>query len=173
MRQILQSIFFLSTILFGAEAFAQHTISGKVIASSGAPVPNANVYLLNTIDGGTSDSNGVFSFTTEETGSQTLVAEEMSYQNAGMPITINGDVAGIELRMKLSSVRLKNVTVTAGSFEASGSEATILKPLDIVTTAGSQADVVKAIQTSCTTDPAWRVLLHSLKGRSAQQAPAT
>ena len=147
MRQVLQSVLFLSTILFGIEAFAQHTISGKVIASSGAPVVNANVYLLNTIDGGTSDSNGVFSFTTEETGSQTLVAEEMSYQNAGMPITINGDVTGIELRMKLSSVRLKNVTVTAGSFEASGSEATILKPLDIVTTAGSQADVVRAIQT--------------------------
>ena len=64
-----------------------------------------------------------------------------------MPISVSGDVTGIEIRMKLSSVRMKNVTVSAGSFEASGSESTILKPLDIVTTAGAQADVVRAIQT--------------------------
>lgn len=127
--------------------FAQNTISGKVITYGGKPIPGANVYLLNTIDGATTDSNGTFSFTTEEKGAQTIVAEEVSYQNAGMPITINGDVKGIELKMKTGTVQLQNITVTAGSFEASGSEGTILKPLDIVTTAGTQADVVRAIQT--------------------------
>lgn len=126
---------------------AQSTVSGKVISYSGKPISGANVYLLNTIDGATTDSSGTFSFTTEEKGPQTLVAEEVSYQNAGMPITINGDIKNIELKMKTGTVRLGSVTVTAGSFEASGSEGTILKPLDIVTTAGSQADVVKAIQT--------------------------
>ena len=37
--------------------------------------------------------------------------------------------------------------ITAGSFEASNNSKTVLTSLDIVTTAGSQADVVKAIQT--------------------------
>lgn len=134
-------------LLNGMLAVAQSTISGRVVTYSGKPIPGANVYLLNTIDGATTDSNGVFSFTTEEKGAQTIVAEEVSYQNAGMPITINGDVKGIELKMKTGTVRLGAVTVTAGSFEASGSEGTILKPLDIVTTAGTQADVVRAIQT--------------------------
>lgn len=126
---------------------AQSTISGRIVSTGGKPIPGASVYLLNTIDGGTTDSSGLFSFTTEEKGAQTIVAEELSYENGGKPININGDVTGIEITLKLSSIQLKSVTVTAGSFEASGSEGTILKPLDIVTTAGSQADVVKAIQT--------------------------
>ncbi len=134
-------------LLNGITSFAQYTISGKVISFAGKPIPGANVYLLNTIDGATTDSNGLFSFTTEEKGAQTIVAEEISHQNAGMPITISGNVTGIELKMKTGTVQLQNITVTAGSFEASGSEGTILKPLDIVTTAGTQADVVRAIQT--------------------------
>ncbi|MCB9044881.1 MAG: TonB-dependent receptor [Chitinophagales bacterium] len=129
------------------QAMAQSTISGKIITMAGEPIPGASVYLLNTIDGSTTDSSGTFSFETEEKGQQTIVVEAMDYQNAGKPITINGNITDVELKMKRGAVRLKNVTVTAGSFEASGSEATILKPLDIVTTAGAQADVVKAIQT--------------------------
>ena len=148
MRQLLRAFFILSLVIFSNNnGFAQATISGKAISFGGEPVVGASIYLLNTIDGATTDSNGVFSFTTDETGAQTIVAEKMDFQNAGMPITIDGDISGLELKMKTSNVRLKNVTVTAGSFEASGSEATILKPLDIVTTAGAQADVVKAIQT--------------------------
>ncbi|MBW7914994.1 MAG: carboxypeptidase-like regulatory domain-containing protein, partial [Taibaiella sp.] len=61
-------------LLNGMLAVAQSTISGKVVTYSGKPIPGANVYLLNTIDGATTDSNGVFSFTTEEKGAQTIVA---------------------------------------------------------------------------------------------------
>lgn len=148
MRLFLQAALILSALIFTQiSAYAQATISGRVITFGGKPIPGASVYLLNTIDGTTTDSTGAFSFTTDEKGAQTLVAEEISYQNAGLPITINGNVTGLELKMKVGAVLLKNVTVTAGSFEASGSEATILKPLDIVTTAGTQADVVRAIQT--------------------------
>lgn len=137
----------VASLLSIARLSAQSTISGRVTNMGGKPIPGANVYLLNTIDGSTTDSSGFFSFTTDEKGQQTIVAEEISHQNAGMPITIEGDVKDIELKMKTGTVRLGTVTVTAGSFEASGSEGTILKPLDIVTTAGTQADVVRAIQT--------------------------
>lgn len=148
MRSILQVAFlFLLASFTYIEVAAQATISGRVVSFGGEPIPGVSVYLLNTIDGGTTDSSGVFSFSTDETGAQTLVTEKMDFQNAGMPLTISADISGLELKMKTSNVRLKNVTVTAGSFEASGSESTILKPLDIVTTAGAQADVVKAIQT--------------------------
>lgn len=144
LRLFLLSSLFLVSIL---SVKAQTTISGRVINTAGEPVAGANVYLLNTIDGGTSDSSGAFKFETEETGVQTIVAEEIDHRDAGMPITINGDITDIEIKMNRGPIRMKNVTVTAGSFEASGSEATILNPLDIVTTAGAQADVVRAIQT--------------------------
>lgn len=147
MHKLLRSGAILTICLFAVlQTKAQSTISGRVVNMSGRPVPGASVYLLNTIDGATTDSSGLFSFETEEKGEQTIVAEEMSYQNTGKPVTIKGDLKGLELKMKTGNVRMKNVTVSAGSFEASGSEATILKPLDIVTTAGAQADVVKAIQ---------------------------
>lgn len=148
LRALLRTGSLLTLSLFLSQAaIAQATISGKVTTMAGKAIPGASVYLLNTIDGATTDSSGSFSFETEETGQQTIVAEEMDYKNAGIPINITGDLDGIELKMKTGTVRLKGVTVTAGSFEASGSEATILKPLDIVTTAGARADVVRAIQT--------------------------
>ncbi|MCB0698441.1 MAG: TonB-dependent receptor [Chitinophagales bacterium] len=143
LRLLLLSLFAFVT----THVHAQSTVSGRVVDYKGDPVKGANVYLLNTIDGATSDSTGAFSFTTEETGEQTIVAEEISLQDAGRPINISGDVTGLELKMKRGAVQLRNVTVTAGSFEASGSESATLNPIDIVTTAGSQGDVVRAIQT--------------------------
>lgn len=126
---------------------AQVVLSGRVLNDKGKPVRGASVYLDNTIDGTTSDSTGAFSFTTEEKGAQVLVATEVSHENGGLPLDITGDVSGIELKMKSASRKLDEVVVTAGSFEASDRDKTVLKPLDIVTTAGAQADVVKAIQT--------------------------
>jgi TonB dependent receptor/CarboxypepD_reg-like domain len=128
---------------------AQHKISGTVYNEKDKPVYGASVFLENTLDGATTDSMGVFKFTTTETGAQTIVVTEVSYDNAGMPINIDGDVTGIILRMhSKKSHELTEVVITAGAFEASNDKnKTTLKPLDIVTTAGANADVVKAMET--------------------------
>lgn len=133
--------------LYTIAAHAQSTISGTIIGKGGAPVPGASVYLDNTIDGATTDSSGHFSFSTTETGEQVLIATEVTHQNAGMPITIKGDVKDVVLKMKVNTNMLESVTVSAGAFEASSGKQAVLKPLDIVTTAGAQADVIKALQT--------------------------
>ncbi|MEZ5017867.1 MAG: TonB-dependent receptor [Flavipsychrobacter sp.] len=145
---LLKSLVFLPILsLLTVAATAQYTISGKIIGKGGAPVNGASVYLDNTLDGGTSDSMGNFSFKTTEKGSQVLVATEVTHMDAGMTIEVNGDVTGIVLKMKVNTNMLEAVTVTAGSFEASSGKQAVLKPLDIVTTAGAQADIAKAIQT--------------------------
>jgi len=146
LRPTIFSILF--TALFAFSAQAQHKISGTVVDNKERPVRGANVYLDNTLDGGTTDSLGVFRFTTTETGNQTIVATEVSHETAGMPIVITGDVSGIVLHLKANAVHdLDVVVITAGSFEASNDKSkTVLKPLDIVTTAGANADVVKAIE---------------------------
>lgn len=144
----LKTALLLPVFLLAAVAgWAQATISGRVLDDKGKPVPGANVYLDNTLDGGTSDSTGTFKFTTTEQGNQTLMATNVGYDNAGMPVNITGDLTGIELKMKYTARSLEEVVVTAGSFEAGNGEKTVLKPLDIVTTAGTGADVVRAIQT--------------------------
>jgi hypothetical protein len=147
-RNFFRGMSILSLLLLStAIANAQYKISGTVVSDKGKPVRGANVYLENTIDGGTTDSAGVFRFTTSEVGNQTIIATEVSYENAGLPVTIAGDVEGIVLKMKAIAHNLGEVVITAGSFDASNDKAkTVLKPLDIVTTAGAGADVVKAIQ---------------------------
>lgn len=134
-------------VLAAVAGWAQAVISGKITDDKGKPVSGASIYLDNTLDGGTSDSSGAFRFTTTETGSQTLVASGVGYENAGLPVTVAGNVDNLQLKMKAAARQLSEVTVTAGSFEAGNGEKTVLKPLDIVTTAGTQADVVRAIQT--------------------------
>jgi hypothetical protein len=138
----------LILLLAGLSSFAQYTISGTVLNEQKKPVKGANVYLDNTIDGATTDSNGVFEFTTAETGPQTVVASEISHSTAGQPITIAGDVKGIVIILKENVAHdLDMVVITAGTFDANNDKGkTVLKPLDIVTTAGSGADVVKAMQ---------------------------
>jgi len=144
MRQILISI-----LLFIAQSgFAQSKISGTITDDKGKPVAGASVYLDNTIDGGSTDSMGVFSFSTTETGAQTLVVTSVGYSNGGSPLNITGDISGIRLSIRNTARSLEEVTITAGAFEASNDkDKTVLKPLDIVTTAGAQADVVRAIET--------------------------
>ena len=148
-KSFANALLFLSVFLLSAfAATAQSKISGTVVNEKNKPIRGANVYLENTIDGGTTDSMGVFRFTTDEKGNQTIVATEISHINAGLPITISADMSGIILTMKsAASHDLGEVVITAGSFDAGNDKAkTVLKPLDIVTTAGANADVVKAIQ---------------------------
>lgn len=134
-------------VLLAQAAGAQVTISGRVVNGKQQPVRGANVYLDNTIDGTTTDSAGSFNFTTEETGQQTLMVSEVSHEATGMPLNIAGDMTGLTVKMKSMARQLEDVVVTAGSFEASDRDKTVLKPLDIVTTAGAQADIAKALQT--------------------------
>ena len=50
-------------------SFSQNVVSGKVTDEKGGPIPGANVYLEGTYDGGSTDENGYFSFTTKEISS--------------------------------------------------------------------------------------------------------
>ncbi len=136
-------------LLSATNGMAQAILSGKVLDEKAKPVRGASVSLLNTIDGATTDSLGNFRFSTDEKGAQTLVATDIAHKEVGMPLNITGDISDINLVMnniKLNT--LEQVTITAGSMEASNDkDKTVLSTLDIITTAGTQADVIKAIQT--------------------------
>ena len=133
----------------GLLAMGQFKISGIVLNTKNKPVKGASVSLENTLDGSTTDSLGYFHFTTDEKGTQTIVVTDISYETAGQPIEIKSDISDIILHLKPKEAQeLGMVTITAGSFEATNDKTkTVLKPLDIVTTAGANADVVKAIET--------------------------
>jgi len=127
--------------------FAQQTITGKVTDAKNNPIEGANIYLEGTYDGASSDANGNFSFVTAEEGLQTLVVTILSYE----PHYEAGDVSyfkDLHIKLMESVNSLSGVTLTAGTFEAGdNSKVSVLKPLDIVTTAGAAGDFVAALQT--------------------------
>ena len=145
MKQKLRFIYLLPLMLLSLSSFGQVKISGRVIDTKDKPIKGASVSLDNTLDGGTTDSAGYFSFVTTETGPQSLVANDATHTTMGMPLTIAGkDIIGLTLKMRTAV--LESVTITAGSFESGGRAVTVMSPIDVVTTAGSNGDMVKAMQ---------------------------
>ncbi len=141
------SVIIFLACLFPTFLSAQTIISGTVADNNGTPIIGANVYLDKTYDGSSSDENGKFSFETTETGTQTLIVSFVSFE----PFKVTDDVSKmknlkISLREDVNS--LETVTISAGSFSAGdNSKISVLKPLDIVTTASALGDFVGALQT--------------------------
>ena len=141
-------LFFTITFLFfTAFIFAQNTISGKVLDQKGRPVQGANIYLDGTYDGATSSATGEFSFETSATGNQFLVVSFLLFETYKKEIDVtNYKDQTVKLRENINT--LDAVVITAGTLE-SGDKArvSVLKPLDILTTAGSNGNIVAALQT--------------------------
>lgn len=137
----------VTTLLSLVLATAQTTVSGVVTDAKNNPIVGANVYLEGTYDGASTSETGAFSFETIETGTQTLVVSMLSYD----PHYEVGDVSyfnDLKISLLESINALSGVTLTAGTFEAGdNSKVSVLKPLDIVTTAGAAGDFVAALQT--------------------------
>lgn len=139
----LYALFFL----FCISSYGQTTVTGTVTDNKGIPIEGANVYLDGTYDGASSGVDGTFSFTTSETGDQVLIVTFLSYE----PYSYFGPVSSMKelpIKMKEDVNSLDTVVISAGSFEASdSSKISVLKPLDVVTTASALGDFVGALQT--------------------------
>ena len=126
-------------------------LSGQVLDAAGHPLPGANVFLKTTFDGATTDSFGRFSFGTTAQGTLPLVVTLVGYEMQEAPLALpagGGPLALPTRRLRESRAALADVVVLAGAFEASDARrAAVLKPLDILTTAGANADIASALNT--------------------------
>lgn len=139
-------ILLLFSISFTANA--QVKIVGKVTDNKNRPLQGVSVTIKNSYDGTTSDSTGNYSFETVEKGNQVIVATISGYSSYEKNITINDKEITLNISVKELITELKAVVITAGAFEASDQKkTTVLSSLDIVTTAGANADVVGALKT--------------------------
>jgi len=143
----MKTIHALLFILFSTVGISQNTISGKITDQKNKPVAGANIFLEGTYDGTSSDENGNFSFTTTETGNQTLVVSFLIFETTKMVIDV-ADFKDKIVKLRESVTALDAVEITAGTMQ-SGDKArvSVLKPLDIVTTAGSAGNIIAALQT--------------------------
>jgi vitamin B12 transporter len=142
-------IIFLATVLFiSALATAQTKISGKIKDNRNLPLRGVSITIKDSYDGGTSDSLGNYSFTTDEKGEKILEATLLSYRSFSRPVTLTGAPLAVDIVLKEKLNEETAVTVTAGSFEAGDRKrTTVLNPIDIVTTASANGDITSALKT--------------------------
>jgi len=144
---MLKQITLLFFFLLSTVAMAQTIISGTVTDTQGNAIEGANAYLEGTYDGASTDENGKFTFETTESETQNLIVSMLSYDSFMQA----GDISflkNMKIVLREAINQLTGVTLTAGTFEAGdNSKVSVLKPLDIVTTAGAVGDFVGALQT--------------------------
>lgn len=133
--------------LYGQPAPA--VIMGTVVNEQGPPMPYVNVQLTGTTEGAATQNDGHFQFITRRTGMHRLRATRIGYDFAERRICLApGDTISVRLVLKETLVSLDEALITARAFTTGDlSEATTLKPLEVVTTPGAAADIFRALQT--------------------------
>ena len=143
----MKTFYTLTFLLIAYISNAQQTISGTVVDKKNKPIVGANVFIDGTYDGTSTDEKGNFNFKTTATGNQILVVSFLSSETIKVAIVVE-KFQNQTVRLKESVNTLDVVVITAGTFSAGEkSRVSVLKPLDIVTTAGSAGNIIAALQT--------------------------
>jgi CarboxypepD_reg-like domain/TonB dependent receptor/TonB-dependent Receptor Plug Domain len=143
----LQLLFLLLLLIPIATLSAQTKINGTVTDRKGEPLQGASISIIGSYDGATTDSLGRFSFKTRKKDSVTLAASYLGYEPERRSVLLSASEMRFDFRLKEEFNELNAVVITAGTFEASDNKRMVmLKPLDIVTTAGGGADITAVMQ---------------------------
>ncbi len=135
-------------LLISSYGIAQIKISGKITDNRNKSLSGISISIQDSYDGATSDSSGQYSFSTTEKGEHILKATSSGYKSFEQKISIDNTPIVLNISLKEEITELKAVIISAGTFEASDQKrATVLNPIDIVTTAGANGDITSAIKT--------------------------
>ena len=128
-------------------AVSQTVIKGKVTDRTGDALVGASIAIKGSYDGATSDSLGNFTFKTRKKDSVWIAASYIGYDTEMKHVLLSGSEMRVDFKLKDAFNELNAVTITAGIFEASDSKRMVmLRPMDIVTTAGAGADITAVMQ---------------------------
>ncbi len=117
------------------------TVTGRVVDSTGLPLPGAVVTVRGTAELAVTDEQGKFSIEAPS-GAPTLVVEMPGFAIREVPV---GDPSTpVTITLTIAAVT-SQVVVYAPSTPTVPDPRMVLRPLDVVRTAGAQADVMRAI----------------------------
>ena len=147
MKSYLKFSLIFIALFSSAAVEAQTSINGKISDSKGEPVIGANIFILGTIEGTSSNTDGIFSFKTSQQGTITLVVSFMGYEEFRKAADV-ALLSGLNIILKESHVDINQVEIVASNFNV-GQTQTLKKmnALDIVMTGSSNGDIYAAIQT--------------------------
>ena len=143
-----KNLFYSFLLLSALPVSAQVTISGSVKNQKKEPLAGASISIQDSYSGTTSGVDGSFNFLAADTGTLKIRVSMIGYETFEEVITISKKPLVFNVVLQEQVTELQAVTINAGSFEASDKKrTTVLKSIDIVTTAGQQADIVAALKT--------------------------
>jgi iron complex outermembrane receptor protein len=147
----MKKIILTLTCLFSISAMlAQTEISGTVTDNSGVPIIGANVLIVGSSSGATTDFDGNFSFTPSLDGAQTIQVSYLGYDTFEKALNLDGTKITLQIVLQEGGNELDTVVLTATSTKRSQKET----PLSITsfgakqlskTNTSSQADVLRSV----------------------------
>lgn len=141
-------ISFLLFIIASLDCVSQSTITGKVTDQQDNSLPGASIYILNTLDGVSANAEGTYTLVTSEKGNQVVVVSSIGYETINQSIVLENKTFALNFKLREAVSELDEVVISAGTIEATNDrKVAVLRPLDIVTTAGAAGDIIGAIQT--------------------------
>lgn len=144
------SLVALSLLLCAPLARAQTVpggvLRGEVRDRTGAPVPGANVFLLETLDGVLTNDDGGFAIRTGHEGVATLAVRRIGFRPFQRRLVLP-TTESLVLILDEEAAKLSAVMIEAARAGGDGAGGTTLTTLDVVSTPGTAANVNRAIQT--------------------------
>ncbi|HEX8332648.1 MAG TPA: TonB-dependent receptor [Segetibacter sp.] len=127
---------------------AQFVITGMVTTTKNEPLEGVNISIKGSYFGTTSAKDGSFSLSVPDTSTRILTFSFIGYKILDMRVAISSISKHLSAQLREEPSEMEAVVIAAGTFEASDKKkATALKSLDVVTTAGKQADITTAFKT--------------------------
>ena len=119
-----KTIFTLLCLFSITAIFSQTDISGVVKDNAGVPITGANVLILGSSSGATSDFDGNFSFTTSLSGAQTIQISYLGYEKQEKSVTLNGTAITLSFVLQEGGNSLDEIVLTASATFRSQKETT-------------------------------------------------
>ena len=147
----MKKIFFaVIGLLISAITFAQTDISGTITDITGEPIPGANILIVGSTSGTTSDFDGNYSFSTDLTGSQVLRVSYLGFTSVDKSVELNGSAITSDFVLEEGGQQLDEVVLTASSTFRSQKQAPLsissVKMKEITKlSANSQADILRSV----------------------------
>ncbi len=148
MKNLIFILMLFAAFTYTAAQNKSKTITGIVKDNNNVPLEFVNVYILNTLDGGMTDQNGIFSVLTKQNSKIELITSMIGYEKKSTFIdlnTYNGEPLTIILKSNIVST--KEVIITASSFGSEKGKGVVMTGLDVLTTPGGAADIFQALKT--------------------------
>jgi len=138
----------ITTLIFGLflslSGLTQNTISGYVLSAKGDSLPGVNVWVKDSFNGTSTDKSGYFELTVPDSCS--ILASFIGYQKT--EIAVFSENREIQITLKETVNELSAVSITAGTIEVNEkATSVVMKPIDILTTAGAVGDITGALNT--------------------------